>query len=318
MRPIFWAFLGVTTRLSDIQQLLTTQGIIVRRQHPELDTSVAYLARKGELKRLLPGIYAPAASASMPLIRMHALMAYDANAVLTEAAAASVSFWPTIAVGPVTCAVAHHRSAQRGYQFSRRSIPAELIVERGGLRYTAPALTALDLCISVGGDGIDQALRSRRTTLQHLHRAMELTAARVGNRTKRELLLDSRDEPWSAAERRMHRLLRSAGITGWKANQPVTVDGSTYYLDVLFRDMRLLIEIDGREHHIGKEVFETDRWRQNLLVLDGWCVLRFTWAMLEERPDEVVAMVRAALAMLAPGHTGAASGSSIAAANWEL
>ena len=116
----------------------------------------------------------------------------------------------------------------------------------------------------------------------------------------------------------MHRLLRSAGITGWKANQPVTVDGSTYYLDVLFRDMRLLIEIDGREHHIGKEVFETDRWRQNLLVLNGWCVLRFTWAMIEERPDEVVAMVRAALAMLAPAHTGAASGSSIAAANWEL
>ena len=247
-----------------------------------------------------------------------ALMAYDANAVLTEAAAASVSFWPDLAVGQSRCAVAHHRSAQRGYQFSRRSIPAELVVERGGLRYTAPALTALDLCSLVGGDGIDQALRSRRTTLQHLHRAMELTAARVGNRTTRELLLDSRDEPWSAAERRMHRLLRSAGITGWKANQPVTIDGSTYYLDVLFRGIRLLIEIDGREHHIGKEVFETDRWRQNLLVLDGWCVLRFTWAMIEERPDEVVAMVRAALAMLARRHTGAASGSSIAAANWEL
>ena len=98
----------------------------------------------------------------------------------------------------------------------------------------------------------------------------------------------------------------------------MTVDGSTYYLDVLFRGIRLLIEIDGREHHTGKEVFETDRWRQNLLLLDGWFVLRFTWAMLEERPDEVVAMVRAALTMLARRHTGAASDSSIAAANWEL
>jgi len=116
----------------------------------------------------------------------------------------------------------------------------------------------------------------------------------------------------------MHRLLRSAGITGWKTNQPINLDGTTYYLDVLFRGIRLVIEIDGREHHIGKDVFEADRWRQNLLVLDGWCVLRFTWAMLVERPDEVVAMIRSALAMLARRHTGAASGSSIAAANWEL
>jgi len=314
----FWAFPGVTARLRDIQHLLTTHGVIVRRQHPDLDASVAYLARKCELKRLLPGVYVSEAAASTPRARIQALMAYDSNAVLTEAAAASVSFWPTIAVGAVTCAVAHHRSEQRGYQFSRRAIPEELVVERGGLRYTAPALTALDLCASVGGDGIDQALRSRRTTLLHLHRAMELTAARVGNRTRRELLLDSRDEPWSAAERRIHRLLRSAGITGWKTNQPITIDGSTYYVDVLFRGIRLVIEIDGRGHHIGKEVFEADRWRQNLLVLDGWCVLRFTWAMLMERPDEVVAMIRSALAMLARRHTGAASGSSIAAANWEL
>jgi very-short-patch-repair endonuclease len=37
-----------------------------------------------------------------------------------------------------------------------------------------------------------------------------------------------------------------------------------------------VIEIDGRLYHTGAEVFETDRRRQNLLVLDGWCVLRFT------------------------------------------
>jgi very-short-patch-repair endonuclease len=34
------------------------------------------------------------------------------------------------------------------------------------------------------------------------------------------------------------------------------------------------------------------------LVLDGWCVLRFTWAMIQERPDEVLATVRQAVSML--------------------
>jgi hypothetical protein len=74
------------------------------------------------------------------------------------------------------------------------------------------SLTALDLCETLGGDAIDQALRTRTTTLGLLHQAMELTAARVGNRTRRQLLLDSRAEPWSAAERRFHRLLAATKL----------------------------------------------------------------------------------------------------------
>jgi very-short-patch-repair endonuclease len=148
------------------------------------------------------------------------------------------------------------------------------------------------------GDAIDQALRTRATTLTELNRTMELTAARVGNRVKRQLLLDSRAEPWSKAERFFHRLLRDARITGWRANRPVVLRGSRFFVDVIFRELKLVIEIDGRLYHDGTEVFERDRWRQNLLVLDGWCVLRFTWAMIEERPEEVIAMVREAIEML--------------------
>jgi very-short-patch-repair endonuclease len=127
---------------------------------------------------------------------------------------------------------------------------------------------------------------------------MELTAARVGNPTKRYLLLDSRDEPWSAAERKFHRLLHDAGITGWKANRPVVLDDFTCYVDVIFREIKLIIEIDGRLFHTDADVFETDRSRQNQLVLDGWCVLRFTWTMIEEQPETVLAMVREAIEML--------------------
>jgi hypothetical protein len=52
------------------------------------------------------------------------------------------------------------------------------------------------------------------------------------------------------------------------------------------------------QNHTGAEAFETDRWRQNLLVLNGWFVLRFTWAMIEEHPEKVIAMVREAIEML--------------------
>ena len=52
-----------------------------------------------------------------------------------------------------------------------------------------------------------------------------------------------------------------------------------------------MIEIDGRLHEDDPDVFENDRWRQDALVLEGWTVLRFTWRMLEDHPEVVVARV---------------------------
>ena len=282
----------------DIQAVLARKGVIALRDHPDLVGPIRWLVRRGDLHTVLPGVYAPRLDVDTLDTRIRALMAWDPNAVLVGAAAARVSFWSTIRVPTVTSALKHHRQPQRGFHFSRRQVPAELVVTRAGLRYTSPALTALDLCESHGGDAIDEALRARATTLQDLHRALQLTSARLGNAERRRLLVDSKDEPWSAAERKFHRLLRAAGITAWKANQPVVLGGALFFLDVVFRGVKLVVELDDRLYHSGSEVFETDRWRQNLLILDGWCVLRFTSAMIDERPTDVMAMVRDALEML--------------------
>jgi very-short-patch-repair endonuclease len=283
----------------DIQQLLTTEGVVARREHPKLASSIDWLVRTGGLRAVLPGVYARPEMCDSIDTRVRALMRWDRDAILVRAGAAWVSFWPEIRISRISCSLRHQRRPRLGYEFTRQQIPLELVVSRSGLRFTSPALTALDLCATVGGDGIDQALRTRATTLGQLQRAMELTAGRVDNPIRRRLLLESRAEPWSKAERLFHRLLRDAGITGWHANQPVALSDSTCYVDVVFRHLRLVIEIDGRLYHTGAEAFEADRWRQNLLVLDGWWVLRFTWAMIEERPGEVIAMVRRAIEILA-------------------
>jgi very-short-patch-repair endonuclease len=138
-------------------------------------------------------------------------------------------------------------------------------------------------------------LRTRTTTLSRLQRALELTPSRPGNRERRALLSDSRDEPWSQAERRFHRLLRVAGITGWRANRPVEYQGETFYIDVRFRRLMLAIEIDGWEFHNSQEVFESDRRRQDLLVINGWRVLRFTWRMITDEPEWVISVLRTAM-----------------------
>jgi len=283
-------------RLQDeVREIVAREGVILRRDHPGLRGATERLVRTGELVAVLPGVCSTREAAGRHDVRALALVMREADAVLVGRTAARLTFWPALRSTVVEAALRAPRAGAAGYRFERRTVPPELVLERGRLRMSVPALTALDLVPEVGGDGIDQALRTRTATLAGLRRALELTPHRPGNGDRRALVLDSRDEPWSAAERVCHRLLRDAGITGWKANRPLVVEGSLYYLDVAFRAIKLVLEVDGRLHEDDPDVFENDRSRQNALVLQGWTVLRFTWAMLRDHPDVVLHDIREAI-----------------------
>lgn len=251
-------------RLQDeVRSIVEREGVIARRNHPELASAMAWLVRRGGLGPVLPGVFCFREVAASFEARACAIACADPAAILTGATAARLTFWPGLASPDVECAVRWERTARPG-----------------------------------GGDGIDRALRTRMTTLDRMWSALELTPGRPGNRDRRWMLLYSRDEPWSGAERLCHRLLRAAGIVGWQANLPVVLRDRRYFLDVAFPALRLVVEIDGRLHEDDREVFENDRWRQNALVLEGWQVLRFTWRMLEEHPDQVVAAIREKIASI--------------------
>jgi hypothetical protein len=72
----------------------------------------------------------------------------------------------------------------------------------------------------------------------------------------------------------------------------VVVRGEPYYLDMAYPEQLLAIEVDGFDFHRGRDVFDSDRARQNDIVNLGWRVLRFTSAFSDER---IVADVRRAL-----------------------
>ena len=217
-------------------------------------------------------------------------MLWSSDAILTGEIAAAVSFWPTHRVDVVS-AIGRCRSSTPGFAFERRTVPATLVWQAGGLRFTSPALTALDLCVADDGGAIDEVLRTRAATLSELRTALASCPGRRDNPRRQRLLLDSRDEPWSAAERCAHRLLRREGITGWRSNHRILAGGRTYYLDIAFPGDLLAVEIDGRSFHDDPFVFESDRHRQNGVTLAGWTVLRFTWRMLQDAPDRVAATI---------------------------
>jgi very-short-patch-repair endonuclease len=285
----------VPQQREDVHDLVARAGVVARRDHRHLSGSFDRLLRNGELVAILPGVYADAGRASAWETRVAAVALRQPDAVLVGTTAARLTFWPGVRATDVECASERECEPRAGFRFQRRAVPPELVLEQRGLRMSVPELTAVDLCGELGGEPIDQALRTRAATLKGMWEAFRLTAGRRGHGERRALLLDSRDEPWSEAERLCHRLLRGTGITGWKSNLPVRVEEQNFFLDVGFPAEKLVLEIDGRLHELDKDVFENDRHRQNVLVLDGWTVLRFTWRMLLDRPDDVVARIRRAL-----------------------
>jgi very-short-patch-repair endonuclease len=78
-----------------------------------------------------------------------------------------------------------------------------------------------------------------------------------------------------------------------------TVGGITYHPDLADPLHGIAVEANSWTHHASKADHDADCVRYNALVVAGWVVLRFTWEQVMFAPDEVVATVRAAYALLA-------------------
>ena len=121
-----------------------------------------------------------------------------------------------------------------------------------------------------------------------------------GNAELRRIVRDSRDEPWSAAERVGQRALRDRGIDGWTANRAVArAPGRLAYLDLAFDDVLLAIEIDGYERHEPLAAFLSDRERDLDLTKLGWQVVRVAAGWVLQHADEFAAAVQAIVAIRA-------------------
>lgn len=278
-----------------ISELLEAEGgILTRRAHRSLRNHIDYCLRSGTLQTLLPGIYA--GSNTSWATRVLAAAEFRPNCVITGAAAARLLWWPECPLDMVTAAVREKvRAPTPGYRWEQRSVPDDLVTDRERLRIAAPAVSVLDLIPVLGGEAIDEGLRRGAVDLPALRRAINLMPHRPHNRLRRELLDDSRDEPWSEAERRAHRILRAAGITGWCTNHRVTAGRFSYTVDLVFLAERVVIEIDGWKFHHGRAAFVDDRWRYSRLAAAGWRVLPLAATAIEDEPDEFVALVRDAL-----------------------
>ncbi|MCA0295455.1 MAG: endonuclease domain-containing protein [Actinobacteria bacterium] len=290
-----------------IDDLLASSRVLSLRQHPRSARSIQRAAEAGRVVSILPGVFVVPEDVLNPAVRLLAVSAWSAAGAICGRTAAQV-----YSGNPVTMPIAL-RSPNRArpvawLRVSRGRIPAEHQVHHRGLVLVSPAYACLEIAAADHGEAAFRFLRTRITTVPELEATLPAFEHTPGNPARRRVALQAIANPWSYAEALLHDLLRSAGITGWVANEPLWLGGALLYPDVWFREAGVILEFDGKESHTGGGRFEDDRYRQNLLVREGFRVLRITWTMLVERPamvlDTILAVLELPRSGLPPGRMG--------------
>lgn len=273
-----------------IDTLLAAEGLILVREHAELRSALHRRWREGTLIRLHPGVYAPGGPVSQNL-RLLALCRWAPRGVIHGATGAAL--WLDAWTGGVVHLANPVRLvATPGVLLTLRSIPAEHVWRLRGLAVASAAYCAAELAAVDDGRSAMQMFLAGLTSGDAVEDAARALVGTSGNAARQRVVKGLAANPWSPAERLLHDLLRGAGITNWVANARVRVEGRTLRPDVLLREHPLVIEVDGFAFHGGREAFQQDRERQNLLAQAGYTVLRFTWEDLTENPDQVITRVR--------------------------
>ncbi|MFT3861777.1 endonuclease domain-containing protein [Micropruina sp.] len=282
-------------------------GVLRQRDHLRSRAAFDELVRTRTIVRVLPGTYVDADLRLDRSTRFAAALAFATGSVLWGASAVQAltgALQHEFGEGEeVVLAHQHSRRATSGLRWVRRRVPPQQRVTVRGLRCPSPAFVAVEAAVRDDGELIEQFLRAGRLQVSELPDAVAAMAGSPGQDVRRRVVRASLDNPWSGGERVLQALLRRHRIGGWVANAELIVGETRYYPDLCWVEQHLIVEFDGFEVHSRRAVFETDRVRQNALVLAGYRVLRFTWRQVTEQPDAVIQTIQAALARETAPHS---------------
>lgn len=281
---------------------------VMRRQGLS-HSQITYLARRGEIVRVRRGIYRrPDTPPSWEQNLLAACLAADGVASHRSAR----RLWLPEPPGghadnePIEITVPRRRSSRLPGATVHRSVDLSRVActTQRRIPVTTPMRMLLDLGAVAGHDDVtaalDELVVSGIVALEAVARELEAHArsGRSGTGPLRKALAawpiegGKTDSPPELA---FLRLCRAAELPLPEPQHWVVANGVRRRVDFAYPGRRIAVEIDGYRFHTGREVFQDDRWRQNILVRDGWQVLRFTWHDVIRRPDYVAATVQGLL-----------------------
>jgi very-short-patch-repair endonuclease len=169
------------------------------------------------------------------------------------------------------------------------------IAEVDGIAVTSLAWTVVDWAAIADPRQVRlvlEELERRRIYIgRELDELLERTPNRKGVKTVRKAIAEIKGPaPWlqSVLEETFRELIRASDLPGYEAN--VLVEGEL--VDALWRQERVIVELDGFTFHKSRAQFETDRRRDAKLTVAGYRVLRITQQRLHNEPEAVLADLR--------------------------
>lgn len=238
-------------------------------------TEVRNRERRGRLHRIHRAVYAVGHRGLSNEGRwMAAVLACGPGAVLSHRAAAE--HWellsPTRSVIDVTVPGLGGRAKRPGLRIHRSHLPRSSTTRRAGIAVTTPARTLIDLRRSLPPPIYRRAVREAE------YRGLDLAGLETDG---------TRSEPESA----FLRLCRRHHLPEPERNVRI----GRFTVDFLWRNPRLVVEVDGWVAHRGRQAFEDDHQRDLELRVQGLRVLRFTARQIQRDPAAVTAAVRTKL-----------------------
>ena len=273
-------------------------GIVSRRQLRTLGLSNGTISRwtaAGRLHRIHPGVYAVGHARLSTEGRLVAALFYAGpGAALSHSTGAW--WWRLIDHEPVRIEISAPRET--------RSLPAVLIhhprhlkrTEHRGLPTTTVAQTLLDFAVSAPPDRLSRALSEADFRRLLDGNAIETVLARghpgtVALRRCLESHCPDLARTRSVLEERFLALCRTGRIPLPEVN--VKIAGLT--VDALWREQRVIVELDGHAGHGTPAQLERDHQRDLRLRAAGYFVLRYTWQQITQQPEQVISDLEAAL-----------------------
>jgi very-short-patch-repair endonuclease len=277
-------------------------GVVARRQLRHLGLSARHiesLVASAYLHPIHRGVYAVGHSAPSPVAELVAALLYSGpNAMLSHSTAA---WWLGLLTRPPkTIEVTTPRRC--------RSIKGVTVHDRRPLERTwhndLPVAPIANVLLDVAGDLSGNRLRRVLAEAEY-HGLLDLSSLKpalgrghTGSAALRRAL--KRHEPRlahtrSAFERRLLALCERFGLPLPEFNS--TLHG--YLIDALWREQKVIVEVDGRDGHQTWAQIQRDRERDLRLRAAGFLVLRYVWAQLTNDAAAVAADIDRALSWAA-------------------
>jgi very-short-patch-repair endonuclease len=262
-------------------------GVISRQQLVRIGLTRDQIDDRIAARRLLPlhrGVYAVGhGCVSRKGLYLAAVLFAGEGAALTFCAAADLLEMRASKEDEIDVTVPADRRGDATVRIHRDKLdPSETMV-LDGIRVTKPLRTLLDLAACVSEKELERAIRQavyrRMTTTALLVDAVNERPGRRGAKKLRNALVNLGEAPGltrSELEETFLRYLRKHKLPLPELNVELRVGGKRIEADCLWREQRLIIELDGRDAHHSLPAFESDRARDAALLAAGWPVVRVT------------------------------------------